>query len=127
MHAWLSCYPKRSTLPFPVSFQRYCRHALRQPTVYPRRFRVVSGEAFLRKFASNRKHMLLPNGMYGSPPPCYPPIVSQDGETNTLDRLLDMTLDDLPPVKGRDLREEVVSSGNFGVVLCEPSFLNMFA
>jgi len=50
-----------------------------------------------------------------------------DGETNTLDRLLDMTLDDLPPVKGRDLREEVVSSGNFGVVLCEPSFLNMFA
>lgn len=41
---------------------------------FPRKFRVIPAEAFLRTFASDRSHMKKPNGEWIKMPPPYSPI-----------------------------------------------------
>jgi len=41
-----------------------------------RKFRIVKAEDFLMHFASDRSHMLKEDGEWMSPPPTYPPILS---------------------------------------------------
>lgn len=46
-------------------------------------FRVIPAEEFLQTFASDRSHMLTPEGQWMSPPPIYPPIKTKGIDTNT--------------------------------------------
>lgn len=46
-------------------------------------FRVIPAEEFLQTFASDRSHMLTPEGHWMSPPPTYPPIKTKGIDTNT--------------------------------------------
>lgn len=39
------------------------------------RFRIVDAETFLRTFSSDRRHMILPTGLWQAPPPSWSPIV----------------------------------------------------
>ncbi|KAG1906005.1 N-terminal glutamine amidase-domain-containing protein [Suillus fuscotomentosus] len=62
------------------------------PPQYRSLFRVISGEEYLRSFASDRSHMLSPaadsSNQYISPPPLYPivcgPLAAAHGFTNNL-------------------------------------------
>lgn len=62
-----------------------------QPVVTPAelhpRFRLVEAEAFRRRFASDRRHMRRPGGLYQAPPPPWPTI----GDGHNLERFIDMT------------------------------------
>ncbi|KAE8282602.1 Protein N-terminal glutamine amidohydrolase [Larimichthys crocea] len=53
-------YDLDSELSFPVSLQR--------------KLRVVPADSFLLHFASDRSHMMNPDGSWKMPPPLYPPI-----------------------------------------------------
>lgn len=56
-----------------------------------RRFRVVPAAELLACFASDRSHMLRPDGSWSAPPPPYPPIVApSDGATHNLAAYWDM-------------------------------------
>lgn len=46
-------------------------------------FRVIPAEEFLQTFASDRSHMLTPEGHWMSPPPIYPPIKTKGIDANT--------------------------------------------
>lgn len=46
-------------------------------------FRVIPAEEFLQTFASDRSHMLTPDGHWMAPPPTYPPIKTKGIDTNT--------------------------------------------
>lgn len=64
-------------LSFPVSFTEYAKQALRPqdiPARFWQLFRVVKGADYLRTFASDRSHMINPDGSWQSPPPDYAPI-----------------------------------------------------
>eukprot|EP00873_Tetraselmis_striata_P002889 jgi/Tetstr1/423153/TSEL_013921.t1 len=116
-----------STLPFPVPLPQYRQHALKPPTVYPRWFRVIPADVFLRNFASDRSHMVMPNGEYAEPPPPYTPLVAHDGKTNTLDSFLDMSRPDVKCSTGLPLRGVFSDAGKeHGVVLSEAAFLDLF-
>lgn len=58
--------------------------------------RMVSKDVLLSSFASDRHHMLRPNGTYMSPIPNWPPYSpSKDGKSiHNLDRFIDMTWSD---------------------------------
>ncbi|TMS01385.1 Protein N-terminal glutamine amidohydrolase [Larimichthys crocea] len=71
-------YDLDSELSFPVSLQRYAAQALRSDRnikpEYHRKLRVVPADSFLLHFASDRSHMMNPDGSWKMPPPLYPPI-----------------------------------------------------
>ncbi|TKS89257.1 Protein N-terminal glutamine amidohydrolase [Collichthys lucidus] len=71
-------YDLDSELPFPVSLQLYAAQALRSDRnirpEYHRKLRVVPADSFLLNFASDRSHMMNPDGSWKMPPPLYPPI-----------------------------------------------------
>lgn len=64
-------------LSFPVSFTEYAQQAIHPrdiPARFQQLFRVVKGTDYLRTFASDRSHMINPDGSWKSPPPNYTPI-----------------------------------------------------
>jgi hypothetical protein len=67
-----------TTLPFPCPLSEYAQKSF--PPAAPRRnqasFRVIPADVFLSTFASDRSHMIRPNGSWASPPPDYPPIAT---------------------------------------------------
>ncbi|KAH0545054.1 hypothetical protein FGG08_000825 [Glutinoglossum americanum] len=74
----------------------------------PRSFRVIPGMEYLRNFSSDRSHMRKGDAQrmdeeWISPPPPYPPIINEDGLTNTFARYRDFTSRDceLLPIYGR--------------------------
>jgi hypothetical protein len=90
-----------STLPFPCPareyFRRCARPLLLAATPFLASYRLLTADAMLRCFASDRRHMRLPrdaataeNGGYSMPPPLYAPIATAES-TFTLDVLLDMS------------------------------------
>ncbi|MEM1030564.1 MAG: hypothetical protein AAGN82_09450 [Myxococcota bacterium] len=61
------------------------------PGPYAPGFRLVSREAMLATFATDRRHMRRDDGSYLHPPPPWPPIIARDTEQRfTLDRYLDL-------------------------------------
>ena len=83
-------YDLDTFLPFPVSFNQYVKEVLRPELILhlrsaglpERLFRVVSADAFLEEFASDRSHMRKEDGTWFAPPPPYPPIRSQKNSNN---------------------------------------------
>ena len=83
-------YDLDTSLPFPVSFNQYVKEVLRPELILhlrsaglpERLFRVVSADAFLEEFASDRSHMHKEDGTWFAPPPPYPPIKSQKNSNN---------------------------------------------
>ena len=83
-------YDLDTSLPFPVSFNQYVKEVLRPELILhlrsaglpERLFRVVSADAFLEEFASDRSHMRKEDGTWFAPPPTYPPIRSQKNSNN---------------------------------------------
>jgi protein N-terminal glutamine amidohydrolase len=76
-----------SRLPFPAPARDYVAAAFRphEPlrAAYRQRFRVVPAAAYLRQFASDRRHMRRPGGdavggAWSAPPPAYPPLRGPD-------------------------------------------------
>ncbi|XP_033127444.1 protein N-terminal glutamine amidohydrolase-like isoform X2 [Anneissia japonica] len=70
-------------------FKYYLEMALRtedhMKETYHRKFRVVSGAVFLDTFASDRKHMKGPDGLWLKPPPMYPCISTKASSNNLAD------------------------------------------
>ncbi|KAI9203589.1 N-terminal glutamine amidase-domain-containing protein [Polychytrium aggregatum] len=112
-----------TTLPLLCPFPTYAREAL-YPNGYQawirdlgaRLYRVVSGDAFLEHFASDRSHMIAADGTYNSPPPSYPPIKTKDSTMN-LDSYRKMSLAE--PSADR-------SDSKFGTLFTEQQFCNYF-
>ena len=83
-------YDLDTSLPFPVSFNQYAKEVLRPELILhlrsaglpERLFRVISADAFLQEFASDRSHMRKEDGTWFAPPPPYPPIRSQKNSNN---------------------------------------------
>jgi protein N-terminal glutamine amidohydrolase len=76
-----------SRLPFGTPAEHYLDVTF--PEVAPEyapMFRVVPRAVFLANLASDRRHMLLPDGTYAAPPPTWPCI----GVGSTLERFIDM-------------------------------------
>ena len=64
-------------LSFPAPFTEYAQKAIRPqdiPAQFQQLFRVVKGTDYLNNFASDRSHMVNPDGSWKSPPPDYAPI-----------------------------------------------------
>ena len=64
-------------LSFPVSFKQYVQQAIHPqdiPAQFQQLFRVVKAADYLQTFASDRSHMINPDGSWKSPPPNYAPI-----------------------------------------------------
>ena len=67
-------------LNFPVSFKEYAKQAIHPqeiPAQFQQLFRVVKGVDYLQTFASDRSHMINPDGSWKSPPPDYAPIYTK--------------------------------------------------
>lgn len=126
-----------TTLPFKTPLREYVERAV-QPlnpalSFYPRWFRFVPGDALLRHFASDRRHMLSTHAaaapeddpsasMYKMPPPPQPCISNAEGCCNNLDRYLDMLLDraaDCERMRMTWKKLDSLSSSPYGVVLSE--------
>ncbi|KAA6422438.1 MAG: N-terminal glutamine amidohydrolase [Trebouxia sp. A1-2] len=75
------------TLPFPCTLLAYADTALNAQLVldteFARLFRVVSGNDYLRGFASDRSHMRLSDGAWQAVPPTYP-CITAPGRFNKL-------------------------------------------
>ncbi|DBA99233.1 TPA: hypothetical protein ACH3X3_011847 [Trebouxia sp. C0006] len=84
-----------TTLPFPCTLLAYADIALNTQLVlgtdFARLFRVVSGNDYLRGFASDRSHMRLSDGAWQAVPPTYPCITASDGATMRLQDYISMT------------------------------------
>lgn len=72
-------YDLDSTLDFPCPLATYLRRTFAPVGALPKEneplFRVFDGDVFRRHFASDRSHMLGPQGQYLQPPPPWPAIV----------------------------------------------------
>ncbi|XP_052718138.1 protein N-terminal glutamine amidohydrolase-like [Crassostrea angulata] len=79
-------YDLDTTLTFPCDFRRYYEESIKDERClkpeYHRMFRVIPAEEFLQTFASDRSHMLTPEGHWVSPPPTYPPIKTKECSNN---------------------------------------------
>jgi hypothetical protein len=53
-------------------------------------FRIVQSDLFVEVFASDRSHMLRPDGSYSKPPPSWP-LIGKPGTASNLMRFTDMT------------------------------------
>lgn len=53
----------------------------------------MDAPTYLEKFASDRSHMMDSKGSYNAPPPEYPCITAEDGQTMTLPLFWDMLQD----------------------------------
>jgi hypothetical protein len=77
----------------PVPAARYLRRSFRPEIELPEEltpwFRVVGAEELVATFASDRSHMLRPDGRYQKAPPPWPPI-GPSGVTSNLARFLAM-------------------------------------
>lgn len=64
-----------SQLPFPTHFHKYVTETFRSDLAlnpeHHRFFRVIPAEQFINSFASDRRHMLRPDGTWLKPPPLY--------------------------------------------------------
>ncbi|CAM1302140.1 WDYHV1 (predicted) [Pycnogonum litorale] len=108
-------YDFDSTLSFPCQFDLYSKETFRPrfplKEQYQRKFRIISGNDYLRKFSSDRLHMRNEDGSWVKAPPPYPPILSSDGSV-TLLRFIDMRSDN-------DLGEVIVLNELVERMSCE--------
>ncbi|OZJ06685.1 hypothetical protein BZG36_00381 [Bifiguratus adelaidae] len=84
-----------STLPYPCPLVQYMRKAVRihmydLPIRLQRKYRIVAATEFLKRFASDRSHMMR-QGEFLAAPPSYPPIRTSESAMN-LQSFLDCTL-----------------------------------
>nr|CAH8825751.1 unnamed protein product [Trichobilharzia regenti] len=118
-------YDFDSVLPFPCSFTHYFTHGLRWNSCLPeklhRYYRVIPHVDYLNYFSSDRSHMQREDGSWLSPPPPYDCIFGRNAASpNTLPFYLDMTIN-------TNAENSFSSSGVYGSVLTESSFLKKFS
>ncbi|CAO3589680.1 unnamed protein product [Absidia cylindrospora] len=106
-------YDFDTTLSFPCPLAEYIDKSF-QPNIplktqFIRRYRMIPGELYIQKFASDRSHMISENGDYHAPPPTYPAIVASDGNTMSLPRYRNMAL----PQPSTDMYGKVVLEDSF--------------
>ncbi|XP_022239826.1 protein N-terminal glutamine amidohydrolase-like isoform X2 [Limulus polyphemus] len=86
-------YDLDSMLSFPVDFSTYGSQTLRSDFLlkpeYHRKFRVIPGEVFLKKFASDRSRMKNSDGAWIKSPPPFPCIQTSES-TNNLEEFISM-------------------------------------
>lgn len=91
-------YDFDTVLPFPINFEAYCTNNFREGQIsaaFHYKFRVVSAEVFLQKFASDRSRMKDETGQYIKPPPKYD-CIHTDSETNNLNSFISMDSSTFP-------------------------------
>ena len=88
-------YDLDTVLSFPQKFSVYYEKSFHNDSelkpAYRRFFRVIPADEYLRRFASDRRHMRRTDGSWKMPPPSYPPIVAADGDINNIDKCIDVT------------------------------------
>jgi len=93
-------YDLDTCLPFPTDYRQYFDRTFRNDdemkSTFKRFFRVIPAEEYLRHFASDRRHMVRPDGSWAMPPPDYPPLVAADGVVNNIDKFIDVTQKQFP-------------------------------
>lgn len=79
-------YDLDTTLMFPCDFHQYYEESIKDNSSlnpeFHRMFRVIPATEFLKTFASDRLHMLTPDGRWIAPPPSYPPIKTEECSGN---------------------------------------------
>nr|XP_019918802.2 protein N-terminal glutamine amidohydrolase [Crassostrea gigas] len=79
-------YDLDTTLTFPCDLKQYYEEAIKDnkslKPEYHRMFRVIPATEYLKIFASDRLHMLTPDGRWKAPPPPYPPIKTEECSDN---------------------------------------------
>ncbi len=94
-----------TTLGLPVSATTYLRRSfrpeLRLPPQYAPRFRLVDAAQLVATFASDRSHMLGPDGRYTQEPPPWPAIRPPNGEGAASNLARFLALGD--PIAGEEL------------------------
>ncbi|KAF5193188.1 N-terminal glutamine amidohydrolase, partial [Thalictrum thalictroides] len=86
--------------------------------------RVVHAPTFLRKFASDRRHMKDSAGNWIAHPPAYEPIIAEDGAIHNLDEYIKIGASEVTNVSD-DLTHRVLS-GKFGGVVTERQLEDLF-
>ena len=88
-------YDLDTSLPFPCAFQLYSEKSLDEETnmmaKFHRMFRVVTGEEYLQRFSSDRRHMK-DGGQWLKPPPNWGCIKGSKHEEHNLDTFISMDL-----------------------------------
>ncbi|XP_073678008.1 protein N-terminal glutamine amidohydrolase [Garra rufa] len=79
-------YDLDTTLPFPCLLDVYSKEAFRsdedlKPSFW-RKLRVIPGDTYLKKFASDRSHMKDADGNWRMPPPPYPCLETSESKMN---------------------------------------------
>lgn len=113
-----------TTLPFPCSLSLYSEAGLNinlplSPEL-ARCWRVISADAYLNGFASDRSHMQLEDGSWQATPPTYQCIVASDGTRMRLDDYINVT--DTPETSSASTAATLL-----GTVYSEAAFLKAFA
>ncbi|ORX46730.1 hypothetical protein DM01DRAFT_297723 [Hesseltinella vesiculosa] len=103
-------YDFDSVLPFPCALSDYVCKSF-QPDLellpeFERCFRTIPAFVYLHHFASDRSHMIGPDGQYLAPPPTYPAIESQYHQKMTLPRYIDMDSSEQPEKYGTVLHQD---------------------
>ncbi|KAL8624670.1 hypothetical protein ACOMHN_038216 [Nucella lapillus] len=79
-------YDFDTELPFPCRLDKYNALAIRDDCIlkpeFRRSFRVVTGEEYLKTFASDRSHMVKEDGTWMADPPAYPCISTPECQDN---------------------------------------------
>lgn len=74
------------TLNFPCDLKQYFEESTKDnkslKPEHHRLFRVIPAAEYLKTFASDRLHMLTPDGHWKAPPPSYPPIKTEECSDN---------------------------------------------
>ncbi|XP_043073065.1 protein N-terminal glutamine amidohydrolase [Puntigrus tetrazona] len=79
-------YDLDTILPFPCLFDVYSKEAFRSDQhlkpAFWRKLRVIPGDAYLKKFASDRSHMKDSDGKWRTSPPPYPCLETSESKMN---------------------------------------------
>lgn len=118
-----------TTLQFPQTFSLYMKEAFRPwldlHPMYQRLYRVVAGPLFLKYFASDRRHMRTPEGLWRMPPPPYDCICGEDGIAHNLEDYI--TMPENTVIWDETLTKESLSHQQLGAVLRDTSLQKLFS
>ncbi|KAH6559617.1 hypothetical protein KP509_1Z000800 [Ceratopteris richardii] len=117
-----------TTLGFPEAFSQYVAKTFRpwlelHPD-FQRLYRVVAGPLFLKKFASDRRHMKTAEGSWIKQPPPYACICAQDGSTHNLEEYVRMSKETV--MLNRASYEELSNLEPYGAVFTHKSLEDFF-
>ncbi|KAH6555001.1 hypothetical protein KP509_1Z290200 [Ceratopteris richardii] len=113
-----------SLKPFLSMLPRPFRPWLELHPDFQRLYRVVAGPLFLKKFASDRRHMKTAEGSWIKQPPPYACICAQDGSTHNLEEYVRMSKETV--MLNRASYEELSNLEPYGAVFTHKSLEDFF-